>query len=375
MSEPDNKNPGGARNSGKEVVLVTGSSGLIGTKIIRKVAKNYQLVGLDRTGYPFPPVEAECVCYDITSEDSIRAAMERVRYGYGSKIASVIHLAAYYNFSGEPSPLYEKITVNGTENLLKVLKDFEVDQFIFSSTNLIYKPTEPGRKISEDCPLEPNWDYPESKADTERLIRENRGNIPAVLLRIAGVYDDEGHSIPIAHQIQRIYEKQFTSHFYSGDTSHGNVFLHLEDLVDALEKVVDKRKELPEEIAINIGEPETPAYKDLQEKIGCLIHGEEWKTYEIPAPLAKAGAIGMNLFGDPFIKPWMIDRADDHYELDISRARSLLGWEPKHRLLDTLPIIIQKLKENPVKWYKENNLEVPSWLEEGQKEEKKSASE
>lgn len=83
----------------------------------------------------------------------------------------------------------------------------------------------------------------------------------------------------------------------------------------------------------------------------------------------------MNLFGDPFIKPWMIDRADDHYELDISRARNLLGWEPKHRLPDRLPIIIQKLKENPVKWYKENKLEVPSWLEEEQKEEKKSASE
>ena len=135
----------GARNSGKEVILVTGSSGLIGTKIVQRLAKNYRVVGLDRTGNPFPPVEAECVCYDISSEDSIRAAMERVRYGYGNKIASVVHLAAYYNFSGEPSPLYEKITVNGTENLLKVLQDFEVDQFIFSSTNLIYKPTEPGR--------------------------------------------------------------------------------------------------------------------------------------------------------------------------------------------------------------------------------------
>jgi hypothetical protein len=31
---------------------------------------------------------------------------------------------------------------------------------------------------------------------------------------------------------------------------------------------------------------------------------------------------------DPFIQSWMIDLADDHYELDISRARTLLGWEP-----------------------------------------------
>ena len=356
----EHSNKAGARNSGKEVIIVTGSSGLIGTGIIKRLAEKYHLVGLDNTGYPFPPAEAECVCYDITSEDSIRAAMARVRYGYGEKIASVIHLAAYYDFSGKPSPLYEQVTVKGTENLLRVLQDFEVEQFIFSSTNLIYKPTSPGEKISEDCPIEPKWDYPESKVDTEKVIRENRGRIKAVLLRIAGVYDNEGHSIPIAHQIQRIYEKQFTSHFYSGDISHGNVFLHLEDLVDALEKTVARRKTLADEIAINIGESETPSYKDLQEKIGCLIHGKEWKTYEVPAPLAKAGAFGMNLFGDAFIKPWMIDRADDHYELDISRARDLLGWEPRHRLLDTLPAIVAKLEENPLRWYKENNLDPPT---------------
>jgi nucleoside-diphosphate-sugar epimerase len=36
---------------------------------------------------------------------------------------------------------------------------------------------------------------------------------------------------------------------------------------------------------------------------------------------------------EPFIKPWMIPHADDHFELDITRARELLGWQPQHRLL------------------------------------------
>jgi nucleoside-diphosphate-sugar epimerase len=353
----------GMRNSNKEVILVTGSSGLIGTQIIKRLAKNYRVIGLDRVGDPFPPVEAECVCYNITSEKSIRAAMKRISYGYGNKIASVIHLAAYYDFSGKPSPMYEEVTVKGTERFIKVLQEYDVEQFIFSSTNLIYKPTSPGEKIAEDCPLAPNWDYPESKVDTEEIIRENRGDMSAVLLRIAGVYDDKGHSIPIAHQVQRIYEKQFTSHFFSGDTSHGNVFLHLDDLVNALEKTVEKRKELPEEVAINIGEPITPSYEELQNKIGKLIHGEEWETYEVPKNLAKIGSWSMNLFGDPFIKPWMIDRADDHYELDISRAKKLLDWEPRHSLMESLPEIISTLKEKPLTWYKENKLEPPSELE------------
>src|SRR5690606_33731235 len=147
-------------------------------------------------------------------------------------------------------------------------------------------------------------------------------------------------------------------YFFSGDASHGNVFLHLDDLIDALVKTVEKRNGLPEEIAINIGEPETPSYQDLQEKMGMLIHGDSWKTIEIPKPVAKAGAWAQDLFGDPFIKPWMIDRADDHYELDVSRAKDLLGWEPKHRLMDTLPAIIENLKADPLAWYKKNKMDA-----------------
>ena len=346
-----------------EIIIVTGSSGLIGSRIIKRLAKKYRVVGLDREGNPYPPAEAECVCFDITSEESISAAMKRVHYAYGEKIASVIHLAAYYDFSGKPSSLYEEVTVKGTEKFISALQDFDVEQFIFSSTNLIYKPTEPGRKIHEDCPVAPNWDYPESKIDTEQIIREKREKINAVLLRMAGVYDEQGHSIPIAHQIQRIYEQQFTSHFFSGDTSHGNVFLHMEDLLDALGKTVEKRTTLPEEIAINIGEPETPSYQALQSKIGKLIHGEDWETYEVPKAIAKTGAWVMDIFGDPFIKPWMIDRADDHYELDISRARKLLGWEPRHSLMATLPDMIKKLKSDPLNWYKENHLNSPAEVE------------
>lgn len=347
----------------KEVILITGGSGLIGTRLIQRLIGRYRVVGLDKVGNPFPVKESEGIGFDITSEDSIRAAMERVRYAYGNKIASVVHLAAYYDFSGEPSPLYEEVTVKGTEKFLRVLQDFEVTQFVFSSTNLIYKPSKPGVKINEECPIAPNWEYPESKEDTEDLIRRKKGAMRAVLLRLAGVYDDQGHSIPISHQIQRIYEKEFISHFFSGDMTHGNVFLHMEDLLDALEQTVEKRHELADNIAINIGEPETPSYEELQKAIGQLLYGHDWETYEVPKPLARVGSYGMNLFGDPFIKPWMIDRADDHYELDISRAKKLLDWEPRHSLVGTLPKIIQSLKSDPQAWYGMNKLELPSKLE------------
>ena len=55
----------------------------------------------------------------------------------------------------------------------------------------------------------------------------------------------------------------------------------------------------------------------------------------------------------------MVYMADDHYALDISRARALLGWSPKHRLLDTLPAIVADLKADPQAWYERNKLTPP----------------
>lgn len=349
--------------SPNKVILVTGSSGLIGSALVRRLARHFQIVGFDREGDPYPPIEAECICVDLTSQASVQAGLGRVRYAYGEHLIAVIHLAAYYDFSGEPSPKYDEITVRGTERLLQGLQDFMVEQFIFSSTMLVHAPCQPGQRINEDWPLEPKWAYPESKVKTEELIWTKQGDIPVVLLRIAGVYDDHCHSIPLAHQIQRIYERRLTSHVFPGDITHGQAFLHLDDLVDAFVRLVHHRAELPPELALLVGEPETLSYHQLQQAFGRLIHDEEWETRQIPKELAKAGAWFQDqvpLGEEPFIKPWMVDLADDHYALDITRARTLLGWEPKRSLRDMLPLMVAALKADPSGWYRENELELPA---------------
>jgi UDP-glucose 4-epimerase len=349
-------NDSGDRNSNKELIIVSGSSGLIGTGLIKRLVEQYRVVGLDNPGYPFPPIKSECICIDITSEESMENAMKRIEYGYGNHIASVIHLAAYYDFAGKPSPLYDAVTVEGTARFLRVLQRFTVDQFIFTSSTLVYKPSIPGQKINEEWPLEPKWDYPKSKVKTEKVLHEQRGDIPVVILRVAGVFSEKGNSIPITNQIQRIYEKQITSHFYPGDLSHGNVFVELDDLFDAIVMAVDKRKELPRDVIINLGDPETLGYQDLQNIISNAINGKDWKTYNIPKALAKAGAWVQGIFGNPFIKPWMIDLADDHAEIDITRAKNLLGWQPKHSLRETIPKMVAFLKDDPKAFYKINKL-------------------
>ncbi len=133
LQNPNSYTDIGDRSSNKGLIIVSGSSGLIGTGLISRLVEQYRVVGLDNAGYPFPPIKSECVCVDITSDESMENAMKRIEYGYGNHIASVIHLAAYYDFAGKPSPLYDKITVEGTARFLRVLQRFTVDQFIFTS--------------------------------------------------------------------------------------------------------------------------------------------------------------------------------------------------------------------------------------------------
>ena len=343
-------------NNKSEVIIVTGSSGMIGSALIHKLAEKYHVVGFDKDGYPFPPVEAECVCVDLTSDARMAFAFKRIRYAYGNKIAAVVHLAAYYDFLGEPSVLYNEVTVKGTERMLKFLQDFEVEQFIFSSSMLVYKPSSPGVSITEESPLEPKWDYPKSKVITEKVMHEIRGEIPIVMMRIAGVYSEDGNSIPITNQVQRIYEKQISARLYPANTAHGSTFVHRDDVIDAIALAIEKRKDLPEEVILNIGDDETLTYQELQDIINTEIHGTKIPIIAIPKWFAKIGAFMQNLFGKAFIKPWMIDLADDHFEMDSSKAKKRLGWKPKHGLRDTLPKMVKNLKSDPKKFYQANKL-------------------
>ena len=363
------------------IIIVTGSNGRIGDAVMRRFAGRFtDVIGFDRKAPKPPPPGCVYIPVEITSDEGVREGLRTIRDHHGAHVAAVIHLAAYYDFFGRPSPMYEEVTVRGTGRLLRGLRalGFHVEQFVFSSTMLVHRPGEPGEFITEDWPLEPTWAYPESKVRTEQLIRAERGDVPAVLLRISGVYDDLCHSIPLAHQIQRIHERDLTSRLYSGSTAHGQAFMHMDDLVDAIERVVERRAGLSPEIPILLGEPEALSYDELQHTIARLLRGSSKETIEIPSqlsPLAKAGAWVLDHVPgqEAFIKPWMIDRANDHYALDITRARTVLGWEPKRSLRRTLPQMIAALQADPVRWYRENDLELPSALAKEAEERERQA--
>lgn len=345
-----------------EIVLITGSSGLLGRALGKALQDSCEILGFDNEGPPFPPKTVDWLFADLTSDESVQNAFHIVEHRYGRKLAGVFHFAAYYSFSDQSTEMYDKVTVHGTGRLLRELQRFTVEQFVFSSTMLVHKSVTPGEVITEESPMEASWAYPESKIKTEKLLLESGLDFPVVNLRIAGVYDDYCHSIPIAHQIERIYENEITSILYPGDLNVGQSFIHIDDLIDACIAIYRKRHQLPNPLALLLGEEHPLPYGEMQEIITQSLFHEESFISPIPKPVAKAGAWVQDKLGDSFIKPWMIDHVDDHYALDTSLARTLLEWRPKHSLRETLPVMVEHLREDPLGWYETNKLEPPEHL-------------
>ncbi len=355
----------------KPLALVTGSEGAIGRRLVAALSKQHEVVRLD---VECGDSATRCVTVDLGSDSSVVAALQSIRADYGKRIASVVHLAAYFDLSGEPNSLYDKVNVDGTRRLLAALQEFEVEQFVYASTMLVHAPTRPGLPIDEEAALQASWPYPQSKLETEQVVREHHGAIPYVLLRIAGMYTDRCGSPFLAHQIQRIYERHFTANLYAADPAVGQSFIHIDDLIDAFVGLVQRRDKLPDELPLLIGEPQVMSYEAMQNRLAYLIHGEtDWETRQVPGPLAKAGAWMQNKAAElipdsidkgeePFIKPYMVEMADQHYEIDVSRARDLLGWQPKRSLHETLATMVDALRADPLTWYREHDLIAPAWL-------------
>lgn len=355
----------------KPIVLITGAAGDIGSALSRALERDYTVVGLDRRG---KKAAIPLIGVDLTSAESIDKALGEFETQYGRHIASVIHLAAYFDFTGEDNPLYDEVNVGGTRNLLGALQRFEVEQLVFSGTMLVHEPCAPGERIDESRRIAPKWPYPRSKAAAEEAIRLHHGHMPYVLLHLAGVYDERRCVPTLAQQIARIYERDVKSYLYSGNPDAGQSFLHKEDMIDAFRRAVDRRAELPPDAVILLGEPETIGYDALQDELGLLIHGEaEWTTLRVPKTAARVGAAveaklepvipdALDRGEKPFIRPFMIAMADDHYALDITNARRLLGWEPRYRIADVLPKLVQTLKADPHAWFRANGITPPAWI-------------
>jgi nucleoside-diphosphate-sugar epimerase len=188
-------------------VLVTGGAGLLGSELIKRlVGRGYAVRVFDLPTVDFWRVDklegVEIFKGDVTAFDDVQEAVKGVK--------AVFHLAAILPpISDKNRELTIRVNVDGTENLLKAVKEEAPKApFIFSSSVAVY-----GRTASEEPPISENHalsaidNYSESKIQSERLIR--KAGATYTILRISGIFGAEFFELPDALQYRADQRVEF----------------------------------------------------------------------------------------------------------------------------------------------------------------------
>ncbi|HEX6051159.1 MAG TPA: NAD(P)-dependent oxidoreductase [Gemmatimonadaceae bacterium] len=163
-------------------ILLTGVTGLVGTRLLPRLANaGFDCRALVRGGKEVPS-GVTAIDGDLLDPESLGRAV--------SGVSAIVHLAAV--FRTLDTDLIWKSNLEGTRNLIAAAKDHAPRaRFIMSSTSNIYDANgaRPGR---EDDAVEPKHAYPASKLAAENELRASGLNW--TILRLGFVYGDkDGH--------------------------------------------------------------------------------------------------------------------------------------------------------------------------------------
>ena len=128
---------------------------------------------------------------------------------------------------------------------------------------------------------------------------------------------DDGRVVP-AFMTQAILGEPLTVY---GDGSQTRSFCHVDDTVEGIYRLLTYGREGSEELVVNIGNPEEITVSQLAEEV-IRLTGSASKVVIHPLPK-----------DDPRVR-----------RPDITRARRLLGWEPKVSCLDGLASVVPYFK-------------------------------
>lgn len=308
-------------------VLVTGGAGYIGSVVTAElIAQGHQPVVLDNLAQGHEAAVSPGTIF-IRSDLADQEAIDLIFHHH--QIEAVIHLAAdsvvEYSVS-QPSRFIRNNVVGGL-NLLDVMVDHGVKNFVFSSSAAVYgSPKE--TPIPESASLAPVNAYGETKAMFERIlhwywIAHNLKYISLRYFNVVGAskelgeaHQPETHLLPNILKVALGQRDNIVVYGTDYDTRDGSCirdYIHVVDIARALILSLDRLQQSPEPEIYNLGNGE--GYSVLE-----VIEAARRVTgHPIPAE------IHPRRIGDP---PVLVASAD--------RARQNLGWKVTYPDIDSM---------------------------------------
>jgi len=298
----------------KKKILISGGTGFIGYHLAKRCLKLKWSVTSLSTKKPKKLRKLKQVRYIICDISNKKELKKKIKPSYDY----VVNLAGYVDHSHKKKTM--KSHYNGCKNLSSIFLSSKIKKFIQVGSSVEYGKTKSPQFENKKNKQKTFSVYGNAKIlSTKYLLNlKKKLNFPAIIIRLYLVYgpnQDKNRVIPITIS-NAIKNKKFNC----SDGLQFRDFIYVEDVINAIIKILKVRK-LSGEI-INIGSGNPIMIKSIIKNI-CNLVGS-----------------GEPLFGKISL------RKDEIMELypNISKATKLLRWKPKIKLISGLKKTIHYYK-------------------------------
>jgi len=314
-------------------ILITGAAGFLGSHLCdRLLADRHEVVGLDN----FVTGSRENIAHLMGNEKFTFYRHDVSNYIFvPGKVDAVLHFASPASPNPQSPTAYFNLPIQtmkagalGTHNTLGVAKAHHA-RFLLASTSEIYgdplvHPQVESYPGNVD-PVGPRAVYDEAKRFAESLTMayHRQHGVDTRIVRIFNTYGprmdlEDGRALPNMLK-QALLGQPLTVY---GDGQQTRSFCYVDDLIDGIVRLLMSDEHLP----VNIGNPVEMTLLQFAEAINKITGNKAGITFVADARSAR----------DP-----------QRRQPDITRARTILGWEPKFDLNEglrkTIPYFEQKL--------------------------------
>lgn len=299
-------------------IMVTGSTGFVGSALLNRfISDGVDITALVRTHSSRLPAEIDQFTADITN-------LSDSDLGFLKDIEVVVHAAARANIMRDkvldPLTQYRKVNRDATLALARLAAKAGVKRFVFlSSIKVNGELTRPGQFFSPDDPFVPSDPYGLSKYEAEQGLLALAAEIEmeVVIIRPPLVYGPsvKGNFVSMVNWIKKGIPLPF------GLIHNQRSLVALDNLVDFIVLCADRERspKAANEIFL-ISDGTDVSTSDLLRKVAKAYGVKSWL---LPVPVS-AMKFAARLTG----KGAVADRLFANLQVDSSKARDLLHWQP-----------------------------------------------
>jgi NADH dehydrogenase len=283
------------------MILVTGATGFVGSRLLRRLAKTgiEPLRALTRKAGTAVPGGVEPVLGDLTKPETLGAAV--------AGVTTVVHAAAITANLKEPFPgAYREINETGTYNLMKAAKEAGASRVVLMSG--LSAPAKEGS-------------YMATRLGMEKAVRDS--GLPYVILQPSVLFGDGAEFVAALSRLARVLPVLPLM----GDPKLKFQPLWIEDLLRILEQSISADKHLGR--AIPIGGPEQVTFREVLQTI-CEAMSVRRLLVPLPLPIVRIQARAMAaLLPRPPLTPATLELFEFDNSTSLDAVPANFGFQPR----------------------------------------------